>query len=107
GSLLAQETPHYRYPVLFAKASAAVETLIQFGFTLLSVIERKEQGQLAELQQQQVWEFAQYAIDLQLEAQKVEIQARKALQASKALVDARASFYTRLAEENFSANESA
>ncbi|WP_164704263.1 hypothetical protein, partial [Pseudomonas viridiflava] len=60
GSLLAQETPHYRYPVLFAKASAAVETLIQFGFTLLSVIERKEQGQLAELQQQQVWEFAQY-----------------------------------------------
>lgn len=107
GSLLAQETPHYRYPVLFAKASAAVETLIQFGFTLLSVIERKEQGQLAELQQQQVWEFAQYAIDLQLEAQKVEIQARKALQASKALVDARASFYTRLAEENISANESA
>ncbi|WP_449124203.1 Tc toxin subunit A-related protein [Pseudomonas viridiflava] len=107
GSLLAQETPHYRYPVLFGRASAAVETLIQFGFTLLSVIERKEQGQLAELQQQQVWEFAQYAIDLQLEAQKVEIQARKALQASKALVDARASFYTRLAEENISANESA
>ncbi|WP_122559892.1 neuraminidase-like domain-containing protein [Pseudomonas viridiflava] len=107
GSLLAQETPHYRYPVLFGRASAAVETLIQFGFTLLSVIERKEQGQLAELQQQQVWEFAQYAIDLQLEAQKVEIQARKALQASKAVVDARASFYTRLAEENISPNESA
>ncbi|WP_205942398.1 hypothetical protein, partial [Pseudomonas viridiflava] len=33
GSLLAQETPHYRYPVLFGRASAAVETLIQFGFT--------------------------------------------------------------------------
>ncbi|MEE4148505.1 neuraminidase-like domain-containing protein [Pseudomonas viridiflava] len=105
GSLLAQKTPHYRYPVLFAKASAAVETLIQFGFTLLSVIERKEQGQLAELQQQQVWEFAQYAIDLQLEAQKVEIEARKALQASKNVVDARAGFYARLAEENVSAGE--
>lgn len=100
GSLLAQETPHYRYPVVFARASAAVETLTQFGSTLLSIIERKEQGQLAELQQQQVWEFAQYAIDLQLEAQKVEVQARKALEASKAVVDARADFYAQLAAEN-------
>ncbi|KPW48433.1 putative Insecticidal toxin protein, partial [Pseudomonas syringae pv. berberidis] len=105
GSLLAQETPHYRYPVMFARASAAVETLIQFGFTLLSIIERKEQGQLMELQQQQVWEFAQYAIDLQLEAQKVEVQARKALEASKAVIDARASFYGLLAAENVSAGE--
>ncbi|SDW24824.1 hypothetical protein SAMN05444064_102230 [Pseudomonas syringae] len=107
GSLLAQQTPHYRYPVVFAKASAAVETLIQFGSTLLSIIERKEQGQLMELQQQQVWEFAQYAIDLQLEAQKVEIQARKALEASKAVVDARAGFYAQLAAENVSAGETA
>ncbi|WP_122221171.1 neuraminidase-like domain-containing protein [Pseudomonas syringae group genomosp. 3] len=107
GSLLAQQTPHYRYPVVFAKASAAVETLIQFGSTLLSIIERKEQGQLMELQQQQVWEFAQYAIDLQLEAQKVEIQARKALEASKAVVDARAGFYAQLAAENVSASETA
>ncbi|OUM09169.1 toxin [Pseudomonas syringae] len=105
GSLLAQETPHYRYPVVFARASAAVETLTQFGSTLLSIIERKEQGQLAELQQQQVWEFAQYAIDLQLEAQKVEVQARKALEASKAVVDARADFYAQLAAENVSAGE--
>ncbi|POP75067.1 neuraminidase-like domain-containing protein [Pseudomonas syringae] len=105
GSLLAQETPHYRYPVMFARASAAVETLIQFGFTLLSIIERKEQGQLMELQQQQVWEFAQYAIDLQLEAQKVEVQARKALEASKTVVDARARFYGTLADENVSAVE--
>ncbi|RMN49801.1 hypothetical protein SAMN05444506_12048 [Pseudomonas syringae] len=105
GSLLAQETPHYRYPVMFARASAAVETLIQFGFTLLSIIERKEQGQLMELQQRQVWEFAQYAIDLQLEAQKVEVQARKALEASKAVIDARAGFYGQLAAENVSAVE--
>ncbi|MBI6856207.1 toxin, partial [Pseudomonas cichorii] len=102
GSLLAQETPHYRYAVMFNRASAAVDNLIQFGNTLLSIIERQEQGQMMELQQQQVWEFAQYAIDLQLEAQKVEIEARKALQASKAIADARAVFYARLAEENVS-----
>ncbi|WP_445940135.1 Tc toxin subunit A-related protein, partial [Pseudomonas cichorii] len=100
GSLLAQETPHYRYAVMFNRASSAVDNLIQFGNTLLSIIERKEQGQLIELQQQQAWKFAQYAIDLQLEAQKVEIEARKALQAAKAIADARASFYGKLADEN-------
>ncbi|OCR23580.1 toxin [Pseudomonas syringae] len=105
GSLLAQEIPHYRYAVMFARASTAVDNLIQFGSTLLSIIERKEQGQLMELQQQQVWEFAQYAIDLQLEAQKVETEARKALQASQVVTDARAGFYGRLAEENVSKGE--
>nr|WP_232924773.1 toxin [Pseudomonas cichorii] len=105
GSLLAQETPHYRYAVMFTRASAAVDNLIQFGNTLLSIIERQEQGQLMELQQQQVWEFAQHAIDLQLEAQKVEIEARKALQASQAIADARSRFYGKLAAENVSAAE--
>jgi hypothetical protein len=105
GSLLAQETPHYRYAVMFNRASSAVDNLILFGNTLLSIIERKEQGQLIELQQQQVWEFAQYAIDLQLEAQKVEVEARKALEAGKAVADARAGFYGRLAEENVSGGE--
>ena len=105
GSLLAQETPHYRYAVMFNRASSAVDNLILFGNTLLSIIERKEQGQLAELQQQQVWEFAQYAIDLQLEAQKVEVEARKALEAGKAIADARAGFYGKLAEENVSGGE--
>jgi hypothetical protein len=105
GSLLAQETPHYRYAVMFNRASSAVDNLILFGNTLLSIIERKEQGQLIELQQQQVWEFAQYAIDLQREAQKVEIDARKALEVGKAVADARAGFYGRLAEENVSGGE--
>ncbi|GFM70172.1 toxin [Pseudomonas cichorii] len=105
GSLLAQETPHYRYAVMFNRASAAVDNLIQFGSTLLSIIERKEQGQLAELQQQQVWEFAQYAIDLQREAQKVEVEARKALQASRDISAARAVFYAGLAAENVSPAE--
>ncbi|WP_122315498.1 neuraminidase-like domain-containing protein [Pseudomonas cichorii] len=105
GSLLAQETPHYRYTVMFSRASAAVDNLIQFGTTLLSIIERKEQGQLMELQQQQVWEFAQHAIDLQRETQKVEVEARKALQASQQIAAARAGFYARLAAENVSPAE--
>lgn len=107
GGLLAQEIPHYRYAVMFGRASAAVETLIQFGNTLLSIIERKEQNEFMELQQQQVWEFAQYAIDLQKEAQRVETEARKALEASKAIADARAQFYGDLAEEEVNAGERA
>jgi hypothetical protein len=105
GGLLAQEIPHYRYAVMFGRASAAVETLIQFGNTLLSIIERKEQNELAELQQQQAWEFAQYAIDLQKQTQRVEIEARKALEASRAIVDARAKFYLKLSDEGVSPGE--
>ncbi|MCD5993406.1 toxin [Pseudomonas sp. CDFA 602] len=101
-SVLAHETPHYRFAVMSSRANAAAEMLIQFGNTLLSIIERQEQGQLIELQQQQAWEYAQFAIDLQLETQKLELETRKALLASKAIVDARARFYAGLVDENVS-----
>lgn len=107
GSLLAQEVPHFRYAVMAGRASAAVETLIQFGNTLLSIIERKDQAEYMEIQQQMAWEFAQFAIDLQLETQKVEVLARESLEASKAIADARGVFYENLAIENVSAAENA
>jgi hypothetical protein len=97
--LLAQDVPHYRFNVMHNRASSAVETLIQFGNTLLSLIERKEQAQLHELQGQQAWEFAQFAIELQRQAQVIDVEQRKALEASKAVVQGRLDFYTRLAEE--------
>lgn len=97
--LLAQDVPHYRFSVMHNRASSAVETLIQFGNTLLSLIERKEQAQFHELQAQQAWEFAQFAVDLQLQAQVIDVEQRKALEASKAVVQGRLDFYTRLADE--------
>ncbi|WP_346832458.1 neuraminidase-like domain-containing protein [Pseudomonas abietaniphila] len=100
GSLLAQEVPHFRYTVLSARANAAVETLIQFASTLLSMIDRKDQADYQELQQAQVWEFSQFAIDLQEETQRVEKEAKKALQASLAIAQDRVTFYTDLADEN-------
>ncbi|MEB0091112.1 neuraminidase-like domain-containing protein [Pseudomonas sp. CCI4.2] len=105
GGLLSQETPHYRFTVMLNRASAAVETLIQFSSTLLSIIERKDQAEFQEKQQEQIWEFAHFAIDLQLEAQRVEFEARKALEASKSVVEARARFYGKLFDENVSATE--
>lgn len=105
GSLLAQEVPHFRYAVMAGRAGAAVETLIQFGNTLLSIIERKDQAEYMDRQQQQAWEFAQFAIDLQLEAQKVEVKSRSALEASKAIADARAQYYEARTAENVSSAE--
>jgi len=99
GSLLAQEVPHYRYSAMAGRASAAVETLIQFGNTLLSIIERKDQADYLQLQQMQAWEYAQFAIELQLETQKVESASRKALLASMDIAKARFDFYDKLAEE--------
>jgi hypothetical protein len=99
GRLLAQAVPPYRFSVMHQRASAAVDTLIQFGQALLSMIERKEQAQLQELQQHQLWEFAGFAIDLQTQAQLVEIEQRKALEASKAVVQGRLDFYCERADE--------
>jgi len=97
--LLAQEVPHYRFSVMHNRASSAVETLIQFGGNLLSLIERKEQAQLQELQYHQAWEFAQFAVDLQEQAQRIDAEQKKALEASKALAQGRLRFYRKLADE--------
>lgn len=103
--LLAQDVPHYRFRVMHERASNAVQTLIQFGSTLLSLIERREQAQLQELQYQQAWEFAQFAIDLQLQAQRVDEENQKALLASQAIAQQRYKFYALLSEEVVNAGE--
>jgi hypothetical protein len=105
GSLLGQDIPHYRFAVMHGQAGAAVETLIQFGGTLLSLVERKEQSELQELQQQQMWDFAQFGIELQEQTQRLEAESRNALLTSQKIADARAVFYDRLADEGVSAGE--
>jgi hypothetical protein len=99
GALIAHETPHYRFPVMLARAHAAVDTLSQFGATLLSMIERREQAELQELDYQQAWDFAQFGIELQLQAQKIELESRSALVASQAIANARAQFYGALVDQ--------
>lgn len=103
--LLGQEIPHYRFNVMHNRASNAVEHLIQFGSTLLSLLERKENAQLQEMQQQQAWEMAKQAITLQQLVQQVEAEGRKALLANRTLVEGRLAYYGKLAEEVVSAGE--
>jgi len=107
GRLLGQEIPHYRFRVMHERATRAVDNLIQFGSTLLSLLERKDSAQLQEMQQQQAWDMSKQAIILQQLVQSVEAEGRKALMANRAIVEGRLAYYGKLADEVVSAGETA
>ncbi|ROM70093.1 toxin [Pseudomonas brassicacearum] len=94
--------PNYRFMVMHSQAQSAVESLSQFGATLLSLIERKEQAQLQELQQQQAWDLAKIAVDLQRQALKIDRHNRQALLASRSIVEGRAHHYQHLLDKGVS-----
>lgn len=96
---LGSEIPPYRFSALFAHAMSAVDTVIQFGETLMSFIERSEQASYQELQQQHLWDIANMAVDLQTQALKIDQKTREALLASKAIVESRRDYYSQLVNE--------
>ncbi|SFW78501.1 neuraminidase-like domain-containing protein [Pseudomonas sp. NFACC04-2] len=97
--------PHYRFTVMHSHAQNAVESLSQFGTLLLSLIERKEQAQLQELQQQQAWDLAKISVDLQRQALIIDQRNRQALLASKAIVQGRINHYQQLLDNGISGAE--
>ncbi|KZN16609.1 MULTISPECIES: neuraminidase-like domain-containing protein [Pseudomonas] len=99
--------PHYRFNVIHSQALNAVESVSQFGATLLSLIERKEQAQLQELQQQQAWNLAKLSVDLQTQALRIDRQNRQALLASKAIIEGRLSHYQQLLTNDVTQEEAA
>ncbi len=103
--LLSPSIPHYRFSFMFALAQNAVESVIQFGSTLLSLIERKEQAQYLELQQQQAWNLAKAAVDIQVQAGKIDEANKNALKASQAIIAGRVSYYENLLSAGVSAGE--
>ncbi len=105
--LLSPQIPHYRFSFMFALAQNAVDSLIQFGSTLLSLIERKEQAQYLELQQQQAWNLAKVAVDIQVQAGKIDEANKKALEASQAVIAGRVSYYEQLVNDGVSPGETA
>ncbi|WP_058542069.1 neuraminidase-like domain-containing protein [Pseudomonas fluorescens] len=94
--------PHFRFSLTHSQALSAVESLSQFGASLLSLIERKEQTQLQELQQQQAWDLAKISIDLQRQILNVDRQNLQALLASKAIVQDRINHYQQLLDKGIS-----
>ncbi|NMY93428.1 neuraminidase-like domain-containing protein [Pseudomonas proteolytica] len=102
---LTPQIPHYRFSVMFALAQNAVDGVIQFGTTLLSLIERKEQAQYLELQQRQAWNLARVAVDIQLQLEKVDEANREAMRASLHIVQGRVSYYDKLINDDVSVGE--
>ncbi|MFJ7284870.1 neuraminidase-like domain-containing protein [Pseudomonas sp. NPDC099000] len=96
---LGTEIPPYRFSALHAHAMSAVDTVIQFGETLMSFIERSEQASYQELQQQHIWDIATVAVDLQTQALKIDQKTREALLASKAIVENRRDYYSQRVNE--------
>ncbi|WP_053155006.1 neuraminidase-like domain-containing protein [Pseudomonas sp. P1.8] len=103
--LLSPQIPHYRFSFMFALAQNAVESVMQFGSTLLSLIERKEQAQYLELQQQQAWNLAKVAVDIQAQVGKIDEANKKALLASQDTVLGRVSYYEELMNNGVSDGE--
>jgi hypothetical protein len=100
--LLNPQIPHYRFTFMFALAQNAVDSVIQFGATLLSLIERKESAQYLELQQRQAWNLAEGAVELQRQAMEVDKKNKAALEASQAVIAGRVNYYAKLVKENVS-----
>ncbi|MBT2341387.1 MULTISPECIES: neuraminidase-like domain-containing protein [Pseudomonas] len=92
------QIPPYRFTAVLNQAQAAVESLCQFGAALLSLIERKEQAQLQELQQQHAWDLAKQSVDLHRQALNIDRHNRQALLASQAVVQGRLHHYQQLLE---------
>ncbi|WP_315832806.1 neuraminidase-like domain-containing protein [Bradyrhizobium prioriisuperbiae] len=99
--------PPVRFAVVLSLANRGVDTLIQFGSSVLSYIERKEQAEQTELQQTQLWEMSDFILkahDLNIEAARHSIEV---LKKSRELIVERQQHYTRLYNENISATENA
>ncbi|WP_338910468.1 neuraminidase-like domain-containing protein [Mycetohabitans rhizoxinica] len=105
GRLALAVVPHYRYSVMYGRALNAVETLIQFGNTLLAMLERRDQAELQERGQAHVWELSEFAIELQRATQAVDATNEEALKASQRITRARIRFYEQLLREGVLSEE--
>lgn len=103
--LLSPQIPHYRFSFMFALAQNAVDSVIQFGSTLLSLIERKEQAQYLELQQLQAWNLAKVAVDIQAQMLKIDEKNKAVLLASRNIVEGRINYYKTLINEGATSSE--
>ncbi|MCL6703594.1 neuraminidase-like domain-containing protein [Pseudomonas sp. T1.Ur] len=96
---------HYRFQALAAHAMSAVEHIIQFGNTLLSLIERQEQAEHLQLQQQHAWDLAKIVVDQHTQALVIDQKNLEALQASRALIEARIQYFAGLLDEGINQGE--
>ncbi|WDU63803.1 neuraminidase-like domain-containing protein [Pseudomonas poae] len=105
GKLPPAPLSNYRFQVMLSHAKDATDTLIQFGNTMLSLNERKEQAELLELQQQQAWDLASVIVSQQQQALRIDEKNRETLDAGRQIIEGRAHYYERQLAEGVSSAE--
>ena len=96
---------HYRFQAMLSHAQTATEAVIQFGTTLLTLIERKDQSDYLELQHQHAWELANIVVAQHTQALLISEKNHQALNLSRQIIEARLSYYAHQLTEGVSRNE--
>jgi hypothetical protein len=104
-SSLASTLPPYRFRTMLQSAYSAVNTLRQYGQTLLSYYERGDNLSLQEVQQQQMLDISNFTITLRQNAIDSLKADQDALQTSKEMAQQRYDHYYALYSENVSTTE--
>ncbi|MDE9452719.1 neuraminidase-like domain-containing protein [Xenorhabdus bovienii] len=99
------KTPNYRFEPMLARARAGVETLIQFGGTLLSLLERKDSLSFEKFQMLQNSDLYRFSIDLQQQEININQASLEVLQVSKKSAQERHEHFKGLYDENISSTE--
>ncbi|PQQ28891.1 neuraminidase-like domain-containing protein [Photorhabdus hindustanensis] len=97
--------PNYRFEPMLARAKSGVDTLIQFGSTLLSLLERKDNLSFESFQMVQNNDLYRFAVDLQQQDININQASLDALQVSKQSAQDRYEHYKSLYDENISSTE--
>ncbi|WP_230581040.1 hypothetical protein [Xenorhabdus bovienii] len=90
---------------MLARARAGVETLIQFGSTLLSLLERKDSLSFEKFQMLQSSDLYRFSIDLQQQEININQASLEVLQVSKKSAQERHEHFKGLYDENISSTE--
>ncbi|MFP3515636.1 neuraminidase-like domain-containing protein [Pseudomonas sp. SIMBA_077] len=97
---------HYRFQVMQAQAMIAVDNLIQFGNTLLSLLERKEQTEHISLQQAHAWDLSALVVEQQAQMLLVDDNNQAALLAGRRMVEGRVQYFEKQLQEGINPGES-
>ena len=104
-ALLQAQASHYRFHVIQAHALAATENLIQFGTTLLSLVERKDQSEHMALQHAQAWDLSKISVLQQSQALLIDEKNQAALRAGRKSVEARVKYFSKQLLEGINLGE--
>ncbi|GGK43688.1 Tc toxin subunit A-related protein [Aliivibrio fischeri] len=97
--------PNYRFASMLNKAMNGVETLIQFGSTLLSLLERKDGLNFDSFQMNQHLSMYSFTINLQQQAIEISEAELEASEAGREVAEQRYQHYKKLYDEDISRTE--